>query len=209
MGGEPLISRHGAALGLLGSQRTSVPMPENERSRKKPDLTRQARAHRSASPREPRAPSYKGRAPSSEAASAAARGASKKADTASEMRLRRVLWRAGCRYRTNLGELPGRPDVVFTRARLAVFCDGDFWHGKAWEERRTKLAQGTNADYWLAKIERNMERDARSNERLERDGWTVLRFWESQIQNDVEAVVAEVLEILDARGHRKALDRRT
>jgi DNA mismatch endonuclease (patch repair protein) len=121
------------------------------------------------------------------------------------MRLRRILWRAGCRYRKNVAELPGRPDIVFTRARLAIFCDGDFWHGKAWEERRAKLAEGTNPDYWIAKIERNMERDVRSNELLEKGGWTVLRFWESQIQNDPEAVAARVLEVLDARGHRRAL----
>jgi DNA mismatch endonuclease, patch repair protein len=150
------------------------------------------------------APSYKGRHPASARASAAARGSSKKSDTRCEILLRRALWHAGCRYRKDVADLPGRPDIVFPRARLVVFCDGDFWHGKDWQERRSKLARGTNALYWLAKIERNIERDHCHRALLEEAGWAVLRFWESDILADPEAVARRVLEELDERGHRKA-----
>src|SRR6478672_1465494 len=90
----------------------------------------------------PERPSYKGLRPASPRASAAARGSSKKADTRCELMLRRSLWVAGCRYRKNVPELPGRPDIVFPGAKVAVFCDGDFWHGRDWETRRQKLSRG-------------------------------------------------------------------
>lgn len=155
------------------------------------------------SPEVPR-PSYKGLRPASVRASVAARGSSKKADTRCEMMLRRTLWAAGCRYRKNVAELPGRPDVVFSRARLAVFCDGDFWHGRDWESRRQKLGRGTNSEYWLAKIRRNMERDRQNASRLQEMGWTVLRFWESQIRSDLAGVARTVLEALD-NGRRRSV----
>lgn len=146
---------------------------------------------------------YKGRRPASKKASAAARGASKKSDTRCELALRRALWRAGCRYRTNVVELPGKPDIVFTKARLAVFCDGDFWHGKDWDERSKKLRRGTNSDYWLEKIRRNRTRDWRNTRALLDGGFTVLRFWESEILADPEGTARKVLQVLDARGHRQ------
>jgi DNA mismatch endonuclease (patch repair protein) len=89
----------------------------------------------------PRAPSYKGLEPASAAASAAARGSSRKADTRCEVKVRSLLWRAGARFRKNVTTLPGKPDIVFPGPRLAVFCDGDFWHGKDWDERRRRLAR--------------------------------------------------------------------
>ncbi len=95
-----------------------------------------------------------------------------------------------------MAELPGKPDIVFCRQRVAVFCDGDFWHGKGWEGRRRRLAQGTNGRYWTAKIERNRERDNENTMRLEAAGWKVLRFWESEIHRDVERVASEILGIL-------------
>lgn len=151
-------------------------------------------------------PSYLGRAPASPRASAAARGASKKVDTAHELALRRLLWRAGCRYRKDVQALPGRPDIVFARARLIVFCDGDFWHGKDWKARQKKLRAGTNADYWLAKIGRNRERDRRNGALLRAAGWTVLRFWESEIQADAGRVAARILDMLETR---MGLDKRS
>jgi DNA mismatch endonuclease (patch repair protein) len=126
----------------------------------------------------------------------AARGSSKKTDTRCEVMMRRALWAAGCRYRKNVKELPGRPDMVFPRARIAVFCDGDFWHGRDWESRQRKLSQGTNSEYWLAKIQRNMERDRQNDRQLQEMGWTVLRFWESQIRSDMARVARTVLGVL-------------
>jgi DNA mismatch endonuclease (patch repair protein) len=110
--------------------------------------------------------------------------------------LRRALWSAGYRFRKNLPDLPGRPDIVFTRVKLAIFCDGDFWHGRNWEERAKKLGQGTNSAYWLAKIRRNMERDHQNTKKLEDMGWTVLRLWETQILADTWREAEKVVETL-------------
>jgi DNA mismatch endonuclease (patch repair protein) len=122
------------------------------------------------------------------------------------VRLRSLLWRAGARFRKDVGSLPGRPDIVFPRARLVVFCDGDFWHGKDWPARRRKLARGTNAPYWVAKIEANRARDRRHTAQLEADGWTVLRVWESAIHEAPERVARVILRALQSlTGHpRKA-----
>jgi DNA mismatch endonuclease (patch repair protein) len=143
-------------------------------------------------------PSYKGLLPASARATAAARASSKKTDTRCELALRRSLWAAGCRYRRNAADLPGRPDIVFRSARVAVFCDGDFWHGKDWKSRCRKLARGTNAEYWLAKIQRNIDRDRENTRRLKEMGWTVLRFWESHIRADPSGVIRAVLAALDS-----------
>jgi len=128
-------------------------------------------------------PSYKGFAPASEAASRAKR-ANRKTDTAHEVLLRRALWRLGLRYRKHVSNLPGNPDLVFRRARVLVFCDGDFWHGRNWDKLKAQLEQRHNAAYWLAKISRNRERDKQTTALLEGQGWVVLRFWETDIKKD-------------------------
>lgn len=136
--------------------------------------------------------SYSGLVPASTRASASARGASRKADTQPEMRLRKAIHRRGLRFRKNVRALPGCPDIVFSGPKVAVFCDGDFWHGRSWSERKAKLLRGTNGSYWIAKIERNMDRDIEVQEQLERRGWRVLRFWESDISNDLTTIVGDV-----------------
>jgi len=151
----------------------------------------------------PPSASYQGLEPSSARASSAARGSSKKSDTTCELLLRRALWRAGCRYRKNVSALPGRPDVAFLGARVAVFCDGDFWHGKDWTERRAKLASGSNAGYWLAKIERNMERDRRITVQLEGRGWKVARVWETDVRADPAAIARKIVALVDRRKSRR------
>lgn len=150
-----------------------------------------------------KAPSYRHLRPASARASRAAAGSSKKSGTRCELILRRELWSRGCRYRLDVGDLPGRPDIVFTRARLAIFCDGDFWHGKDWPRRKEKLARGSNPGYWIAKIERNMERDLGVSAQLRDAGWIVLRFWESEIRKDLDNVCELIVDILDSMGHRK------
>jgi DNA mismatch endonuclease (patch repair protein) len=142
--------------------------------------------------------SYRGRRPASPRASAAGRGSSKKVDTKCERVLRKALWAAGYRYRKNVAGLPGHPDIVFLRARVAVFCDGDFWHGRDWERRRERLQAGFNPEYWLAKIQRNMERDRETTFLLERTGWTVLRFWESEIRSAPPEVAQKIGSVVDA-----------
>jgi DNA mismatch endonuclease (patch repair protein) len=84
---------------------------------------------------------------------------------------------------------------------VAIFCDGDFWHGRDWESRRQKLSRGTNADYWLAKIQRNMERDQQNTASLQAMGWTVLRLWESEIQADPHGLAWKVIDVLRELGY--------
>jgi DNA mismatch endonuclease, patch repair protein len=139
-----------------------------------------------------RTPSYAGLHPSSVRASIAARASSKKHNTKPEILLRAALRKRGLRYRKNKNDLPGAPDIVFENAQLIVFVDGDFWHGKNWRKRKEMLRRGHNSDYWINKIERNISRDLGWNRKLRADGWTVLRIWESDIRNNVDAVVNRV-----------------
>jgi DNA mismatch endonuclease (patch repair protein) len=142
-------------------------------------------------------PRFTGR-PASDAASRAKRR-TPRVNTAPELVLRRALWAVGLRYRKNVRALTGTPDIVFHRSRVAVFCDGDFWHGKDWLVRRRKLAHGANSAYWTEKIASNMRRDLHVNESLRADGWNVLRFWESDLTSRLPEVVAEIMHALEKR----------
>ncbi len=144
-------------------------------------------------------PSYAGLSPAS-AVSSRAKRANRKVDTRHECLLRKELWRRGLRYRKHVDDLPGKPDIVFPRARLVVFCDGDFWHGRDWAALRAKLAQGTNSAYWLAKIGTNRERDRLNTHRLETLGWQVLRVWETDVRSDVLAAADRIASTLQHRG---------
>jgi DNA mismatch endonuclease (patch repair protein) len=103
--------------------------------------------------------------------------------------LGRALWHRGIRYRKNRKDLPGIPDLVFPAARLVVFIDGDFWHGKSWEKRKAKLMKGHNPEYWINKIQQNKARDSKQNRQLRSMGWTVLRIWESEIYSRMTDVI--------------------
>lgn len=127
-------------------------------------------------------PSYDDFEPSSEQASETLSQVGSE-DTEPELLLRKTLWARGLRYRLHRDDLPGSPDIVFPTEKVAVFCDGDFWHGRNWEERKEKLRKGSNPDYWIPKIHSNMERDRRQTKELEQMGWTVIRLWESEIKN--------------------------
>lgn len=102
-------------------------------------------------------------------------------------------------YRVDVATLPGRPDIVFTRKRVIIFCDGDFWHGRDLEARIARLERGHNAPYWVEKIRGNVARDRRRDEELANAGWLVIRIWESVIRKDPDAAVRQILEVLDAR----------
>jgi DNA mismatch endonuclease, patch repair protein len=147
-------------------------------------------------------PSYKGLLPASVSASRVASASSKKRDTKPELLLRRALWARGVRYRVDVGALPGRPDLVVSSARLVVFCDGDFWHGRNLEGRVAKLAAGHNAPYWVSKINGNVERDRRVERVLIDSGWKVLRFWESDVRANPGLAARAVLKAVRARRHR-------
>ena len=141
-------------------------------------------------------PRFEGLHASDETASRIARRLSKKKDTKPEVVLRTRLWHEGCRYRKNVSWLPGKPDIVFLRAKVAIFCDGDFWHGKDWPARREKLLKGHNAGYWISKVEGNRRRDGQVNAQLTADGWTVVRVWESDIHTDLDNIIETVLPIV-------------
>lgn len=108
-------------------------------------------------------------------------------DTKPELALRRALWRCGLRYRLKQ-RLPGKPDIVFIRARLVVFVDGCFWHACPLHQTRPK----TNAEFWRTKIATNVQRDTRVTAVLQEQGWEVLRFWEHEVVEDVQKVVATI-----------------
>ncbi len=147
-----------------------------------------------------KSPSYAGLKPASRRATLSARGASAKRDTRPELALRAALRRVGLYgYRIDAAALPGRPDVVFSAARVAVFCDGDFWHGRNLAERVRKLKAGHNALYWVKKISGNVARDRKQETDLIADGWLVLRFWETDVKRDAESIAMQVRSVVTAR----------
>jgi DNA mismatch endonuclease (patch repair protein) len=120
----------------------------------------------------------------------------KSSDTKPEVMLREELFSRGLRYRKNVKTLAGKPDIVFPRSRLVIYCDGDFWHGHNWAIRGFSSLEdelSRYSEYWRSKILTNIERDKKNNAVLEAAGWTVLRFWESDIKADVKAC-ADVIE---------------
>ena len=115
-----------------------------------------------------------------------------------ELTLRKELWSRGLRYQKNVKTVFGRPDIVFKGKKVAVFCDGEFWHGYDWEHKKNNIQ--SRRDYWIPKIERNMARDREVTAKLESEGWTVLRFWEKEIKDDVEKCADRIEVVLGAIG---------
>jgi len=115
-------------------------------------------------------------------------------NTKIETDFRKALWHEGIRYRKNYALLPGTPDIAITKYQIAIFCDGEFWHGKNWDTKKPKIQN--NREYWIAKIERNISRDIKTDRLLESMGWTVLRFWGSDIRKDISVCVEEVKEAI-------------
>lgn len=111
-------------------------------------------------------------------------------DTRIEILLRKELWKRGYRYRKNYPKAAGKPDVVFVKQKIAVFCDGEFWHGYNWNERKKDIK--SNQEYWIDKIERNMKRDSEVNKELESSGWRVLRFWEKDLLRNMDQCVEKI-----------------
>ena len=101
-----------------------------------------------------------------------------------EILLRKELWNRGLRYQKNRNDVFGKPDIVFKGKKVAVFCDSEFWHGYNWEERKKDFK--SHQEFWIPKIERNMQRDIEVTQKLESQGWTVLRFWGAEIKNETE-----------------------
>ena len=120
----------------------------------------------------------------------------KSSDTTIELLLRKALWEKGYRYRKNYKKLPGKPDIALIKYRIAIFCDGEFFHGKDWEVLRPRLEKSRNSEYWIKKIERNQERDDEIDKKLLFMGWTVIRFWGNEIKKNTDECVRVIEETI-------------
>lgn len=120
----------------------------------------------------------------------------KNKDTGIEVTLRKALWNKGYRYRKNDKRLPGKPDIVLTKYKIAIFCDSEFFHGKDWEVLKPQLERGKNADFWIKKISKNQQRDEEVNKQLQYLGWTVIRFWGKDITKHTDECVQVVEETI-------------
>lgn len=109
-----------------------------------------------------------------------------------ETLLAKKLWAKGIRYRKNYKKLPGSPDIAITKCKIAVFVDGEFWHGKDWESKKEKIRN--NKSYWSEKIEENIARDKRNDRLLKEQGWIVLHFWEKEILKNTDSCIDTILE---------------
>lgn len=121
----------------------------------------------------------------------------KNKDSKIELMLRHELWNRGVRYRKNVTRIIGKPDIAFIGKKVAVFCDSEFWHGYDWDKQKEKIK--TNREFWIHKIERNIERDKEVTNALEADGWIVLRFWGNEISNNVGACADVIVNVLKER----------
>lgn len=123
-------------------------------------------------------------------------------NTGIEISLRKALYRKGVRARHNDSSVYGHPDISIKKYKIAIFVDGEFWHGFNFEENKAKIHK--NLDYWIPKIERNIARDKEVNRHLEEEGYSVIRFWGSEVNLDVESCADKVVEILSKKGWEKA-----
>ena len=115
-------------------------------------------------------------------------------DTSIELTLRKALWKKGYRYRKNYKKLPGSPDIAITKYKIAIFCDSEFFHGKDWEVAKVRLEKGSNPEYWIKKIERNIERDREKDQKLMYEGWTIIHFLGKNILKNTEECIKIIEE---------------
>jgi len=121
----------------------------------------------------------------------------KNKDSQIETTLRHELFRRGYRYRKNYRKVYGKPDIVFTKEKIAIFCDSEFWHGYDWSNRKADFK--SRRDFWIQKIERNIARDNEVTLQLEADGYIVLRFWGKQILKELDMVAAKIEQAINER----------
>jgi DNA mismatch endonuclease (patch repair protein) len=120
----------------------------------------------------------------------------KSKDTKEEITLAKALWHLGYRYRKNDRKVFGTPDLTFKQLKIAIFVDGEFFHGKDWETRKKPQ---TNPEYWIKKIERNIQRDLEVNAYLESQNWKILRFWSTEIKKNLDCCLLEIQNAIAER----------
>lgn len=123
--------------------------------------------------------------------------ANKSKGTKLEILFGKLLWNAGVRYRKNDTTVFGKPDFVIRKMKIAIFCDGEFWHGRNWEERKND--HKSNSEFWHSKIERNIERDKKVNEYLKAQGWKIFRFWETEIIKESDKCLNRILNYMNTK----------
>lgn len=109
----------------------------------------------------------------------------KSIETKEEVLLAKALWNLGYRYRKNNKKIFGKPDISFSKYKIAIFVDGEFFHGKDWEKQKNRIK--TNRDYWIPKIERNIQRDKEVTEYLLSINWKVIRFWSKEVKKNLSS----------------------
>lgn len=117
-------------------------------------------------------------------------------NTKPELAFRKALYAAGYRYRIDHKKLIGKPDILLQKYKTAIFIDGEYWHGHNWSARKPKVK--TNREFWIAKIERNMQRDREVNTELQRLGYTIFRFWETEIKKELDTCLQKVIVHLES-----------
>ena len=120
----------------------------------------------------------------------------KSKNTSIELKLCKALHNCGFHYYKNYRKLPGKPDIVLTKYKIAVVCDSEFFHGKDWGSLKHRLENGSHSEYWIRKIRRNRARDKEVDQKLFATGWTVIRFWGKEINKDVDGCVKAIRELI-------------
>lgn len=114
-----------------------------------------------------------------------------------EVLLQKELWHRGLRYRKNVKNIYGKPDIAFIGKKIAVFCDSEFFHGFDWEIKSKEIK--SNREFWIPKIEKNIQRDKDVTDKLKKDGWIVLRFWGNEIKNDVSGCADKIESVIRSK----------
>ena len=121
----------------------------------------------------------------------------KNTDSKIEVMLRKELWNRGLRYQKNSTKVYGKPDIVFICKKVAVFCDSEFWHGYDWENKKNEIK--SKREFWIPKIERNIQRDIEVTNKLQAEGWVVLRFWGNDIKKNLTECADKIERIIKQR----------
>ena len=121
----------------------------------------------------------------------------KSKDSAIEIALRKELWARNLRYRKNVTTVFGKPDIAFLGKKIAVFCDSEFWHGFDWENRKNDIK--SHQEFWIPKIERTIQRDIEVTNKLQSEGWIVIRFWGKEIKKNVSGCADIIQQVWEGR----------